>query len=95
MTRKIFAAKLHDIKNGLLGVKNNPEIQNRMSVYGYTPERLQQERQAVNEVENLYSKQLSGKGAAQQATVKRDKVFQPVQRFSGYCGLCCTKNRNC
>ncbi|MDR1896298.1 MAG: hypothetical protein LBR10_05865 [Prevotellaceae bacterium] len=85
MTRKTFVAKLHNIENGILGVKNNPEIQAKLSVFGYTPERLQQEQQAVNEVKNPYSKQLSGKDAAQQATVERDKAFDEIcNRYSDF-----------
>jgi hypothetical protein len=40
MTGKTLAAKLHNIENGILGVKNNPEIQDKLSVYGYKPEGL-------------------------------------------------------
>ncbi|MDR3236058.1 MAG: hypothetical protein LBT48_04940 [Prevotellaceae bacterium] len=35
-----FAARLHSMENGISGVQNNPEIQERMSQYGYTPERV-------------------------------------------------------
>jgi hypothetical protein len=35
-----LAAKLHNIENGISGVQNNPEIQERMSQYSYTPERV-------------------------------------------------------
>jgi hypothetical protein len=28
------------MENGISGVQNNPEIQERMSQYGYTPERV-------------------------------------------------------
>jgi hypothetical protein len=39
-TRRTLAAKLHSIENGISGVQNKPEIQERMSQYGYTPERV-------------------------------------------------------
>ncbi|MDR1897518.1 MAG: hypothetical protein LBR10_12085 [Prevotellaceae bacterium] len=85
MTNKTFAAKLHNIENGLLGVKNNSEIQAKLSVFGYTPERMEQGEQAVNEVKNPYSKQLSEKGAAQQDTVERDKAFDEIcNRYSDF-----------
>jgi hypothetical protein len=35
-----YAAKLHNMENGISGVQNNPEIRERMSHYGYTPERV-------------------------------------------------------
>jgi hypothetical protein len=35
-----FAAKLHRMENGIWGVQNNPEVQERMTQYGYTPERV-------------------------------------------------------
>jgi hypothetical protein len=35
-----FAARLHNMENGISGVQNNPEIQERMTQYGYTPERV-------------------------------------------------------
>jgi hypothetical protein len=57
---------------------DTPEALTKMSLFGYTAERLQQEQQAVKEVENLYSKQLSEKGAAQQATVERDKALDEI-----------------
>jgi hypothetical protein len=37
MTGKTIAAKLRNIKNRILVVKNNPEIQEKLSVYGYKP----------------------------------------------------------
>jgi hypothetical protein len=35
-----FAARLHNMENGISGVQNNPEIQGLMSQDGYTPERV-------------------------------------------------------
>jgi hypothetical protein len=35
-----YAAKLHRMENGISGVQNSAEIQEMMSRYGYTPERV-------------------------------------------------------
>jgi glycyl-tRNA synthetase alpha subunit len=55
-----------------------PDALEIIAMYGYTIERLQQELQDVEEVENLHIKQLSGKSAAQQATQKRNEVFDEL-----------------
>jgi hypothetical protein len=55
-----------------------PDALEIIAVYGYTIERLQQELQDVEEVENLHIKQLSGKSVAQQATQKRDEAFDEL-----------------
>jgi hypothetical protein len=59
----------------------SPEALAVMGAYGYTPQRLQEELQAVDEVENRHSKQLSEKGAAQQATLERDKAFDALSNW--------------
>jgi hypothetical protein len=59
----------------------SPDAIATMGAYGYTAERLQQELQAVNEVENLHSKQLREKSAAQQATLERDKAFDKLSNW--------------
>jgi hypothetical protein len=59
----------------------SPEALATMSLYGYTPQRLQEELQAVDEVENRHSKQLSEKSAAQQATLERDKAFDALSNW--------------
>jgi hypothetical protein len=74
-TKRTFAAKLHSIENGIAGVQNNPEIQELMALYGYTPERLLEEQQQVEEVAQLHSKQLEEAGGAQQSTQERDRAF--------------------
>jgi hypothetical protein len=40
MNGKIIATKLHQMRTGILGVQNNPEIQAKMIPFGYTPERM-------------------------------------------------------
>jgi hypothetical protein len=49
-----------------------------MLKYGYTAERLQQERKNVEEIFALYSKRLNESGAAQQSTVDRDKLLDEL-----------------
>jgi hypothetical protein len=60
---------------------NNPEALAVLANFGYSVERLNNERQMVDEVENLHSKQLSEKGGAQQSTVERDKAFDELYKW--------------
>jgi N-acetyl-anhydromuramyl-L-alanine amidase AmpD len=48
-----LAAKLHNMENGISGVQNNPEIQERMSQYGYTPERVAEGLAKLADVKRL------------------------------------------
>jgi hypothetical protein len=59
----------------LLELPTTLEIINK---FGYTAEQLQKELDAVEQVEDLHVKQLSGKSAAQQATQKRDEAFDEL-----------------
>ncbi|MDR1895230.1 MAG: hypothetical protein LBR10_00375 [Prevotellaceae bacterium] len=61
----------------------SPESLSVIAGFGYSVERLQQESQAVDEVENLHIKQLSEKSAAQQATLERDKAFDELCKWYG------------
>jgi hypothetical protein len=70
MTDKTFAAKLHNIENAILGVKNNPEIQAKLSVYGYTPERMTQGQQLLASATSRMTTQVNG-CAVQKAAVAR------------------------
>ncbi|MDR0605113.1 MAG: hypothetical protein LBG80_12495 [Bacteroidales bacterium] len=60
---------------------NNTEALNVMSKYGYTSEKLEKEFQEVTEVEQLHSKKLSEKGAAQQSTIERDEAFDTLYKW--------------
>jgi NADH/NAD ratio-sensing transcriptional regulator Rex len=62
---------------------NNPDALAVMAGFGYSVERLEKELQAVNEVENLHSKQLSEKSGAQQATIERDEAFDELCKWYG------------
>jgi hypothetical protein len=57
---------------------NTPDLLTVMAGFGYDPRRLQEELQAVEEVEKLHSKQLSEKSGAQQSTKERDKAFDDL-----------------
>ncbi|MDR3252286.1 MAG: hypothetical protein LBT35_01795, partial [Tannerella sp.] len=50
---RTLAARLHDIENGISGVQNNPEIQERMTQYGYTPERVAEGQVKLANVKRL------------------------------------------
>ncbi|MDR1595097.1 MAG: hypothetical protein LBS43_11545 [Prevotellaceae bacterium] len=64
---------------------NSPDALTVIAQFGYSAEKLNDELQAVNEVENLHSKRLSEKGEAQQSTIERDKAFDELcQWFSKF-----------
>jgi hypothetical protein len=56
----------------------SPEALSALSVFGIREDRLRREQEAVNEVENLHSRQLVEKGEAQQSTKDRDKLFDEL-----------------
>ncbi|MDR2027463.1 MAG: hypothetical protein LBQ01_07890 [Prevotellaceae bacterium] len=58
MTGKVIAAKLHRIENGIRGAQNNPEVQERLNVYGYTPEHISKGKQLLDNVIGLTSTQV-------------------------------------
>jgi hypothetical protein len=60
---------------------NSPEALTVLAQFGYSAEKLNNELAAVNEVENLHSKQLSEKGEAQQSTLERDKAFDELCKW--------------
>jgi hypothetical protein len=60
---------------------NNSEVLAVLANFGYTVEKLNSELAAVNEVENLHSKQLGEKGEAQQSTLERDKAFDELCKW--------------
>jgi hypothetical protein len=55
-----------------------PEALRVMVNYGYSLEKLTAERDAVEQVADLYSKWLTEKGEAQQGTVERDKAIDDL-----------------
>jgi hypothetical protein len=53
MNGKIIATKLHQMRAGILGVQNNPEIQAKMAPFGYTPERMNEGKSLLDKVTQL------------------------------------------
>ncbi|MDR1896303.1 MAG: hypothetical protein LBR10_05890 [Prevotellaceae bacterium] len=76
MTRKTFVAKLHNIENGILGVKNNPEIQNKMSVFGYTPERMAQGQQLRAAAISRTTTQVNGRAVRKAAVARSEGIVK-------------------
>jgi hemoglobin-like flavoprotein len=58
MNGKIIAEKLLRIKNFILGIEKNPEIQEKLSVYGSVSERLKEGKRLCEKVTNLMTTQV-------------------------------------
>ena len=58
MNGKFIATKLHNIENGILGVEKNPEIQEMLTPFGYTPERMEEGKGLLNKVTYLMTTQV-------------------------------------
>jgi hypothetical protein len=58
MNGKIIAGKLLSIEESLKGVRNNPEIAEKMSAFSYTPERLNEGEQLLEKVTRLMTAQV-------------------------------------
>jgi hypothetical protein len=80
---KSLSGWLRDSRILYTNLLNSPEALSVMAGFGYSAERLYAELQAVNEVENLHSRQLSEKSAAQQATLERDRAFDELSKWYG------------
>jgi hypothetical protein len=52
-----LASRLHEIEVGIAGVRNNPEIQELMVPYGYTPERIAEGSTMLLNVRQLEARQ--------------------------------------
>jgi hypothetical protein len=76
--RKSFSGWLMDTIIFYTNLLDTPVALERMSRFGYTVERLQEEFAAVKELEILHSRKLTEKGEAQQSTVERDKVLDEL-----------------
>ncbi|MDR3246732.1 MAG: hypothetical protein LBT50_09910, partial [Prevotellaceae bacterium] len=62
-----FAAKLYNIEKGLSGTQNSAEIQERMTQYGYAPERVAAgvaKLAAVKRLAALHAEEYSGQYVA-------------------------------
>ncbi|MDR2470455.1 MAG: hypothetical protein LBD27_08300 [Tannerella sp.] len=69
-----IASKLHRMEDGILGVKNNPEIQGRMNRYGYTPDRIAEGEALLNEAKELVADHAGKYGHKYVATDELDKT---------------------
>ncbi|MDR1339638.1 MAG: hypothetical protein LBK58_06265 [Prevotellaceae bacterium] len=58
MNGKIIAAKLLKIKEGISGVENNLEIQEKLNTFGYTHERINEGRMLLDRVTGLMTAQV-------------------------------------
>jgi hypothetical protein len=67
--------KIQTIEDGILGVQNNPEIQTRMSVYGYTPERITEGKNLLDAVKSRKALQVAEYGNQYIATSELGKLF--------------------
>jgi hypothetical protein len=74
MNGKIIATKLHKIENGILGVQNNPEIQEKLNVFGYTSERIGEGKALLDKVNGLMTTQIEGYSDQFIATDKVEKL---------------------
>jgi hypothetical protein len=74
-TKRDIATKLHNIENGILGVSNSPEIQLRMTPFGYTPERIEQGFTLLNKAKRMTATQVGNYGDQYSATDKVDKLL--------------------
>jgi hypothetical protein len=74
MNGKVIAAKLHSVENGILGVEKNPEIQEILTTFGYTPERMKEGKGLLNKVQQLTSSQVEDYGEQFVATSEQEKL---------------------
>jgi hypothetical protein len=78
---KSLSGWLRDARIFYTNLLNSPDALTVIAGFGYSVERLERELQAVNEVENLHSKQLGEKSGAQQATLERDQAFDELCKW--------------
>jgi hypothetical protein len=78
MNGKIIATKLHSIENGILGALGNPEIQDRLSEYGYTPERIEEGRALLDAATSLMAAQVEEYGDQYSATGELGKRWRAI-----------------
>jgi hypothetical protein len=82
MSKVNIAAKLHSIENGLLGASNSPEIQEKMTLFGYTPDKIAQGFILLNEAKRLTALQVGNYGDKYSATDEVDRIWD--NKYSGY-----------
>ena len=73
MSKESIAVKLHSIENGILGASNSPEIQAKITPFGYTPEKIEQGVALLNKAKHLTSAQVGNYGDQYSATDEVDR----------------------
>jgi hypothetical protein len=80
--KKSLAAKLHSIENGISGVQNNPDIQEKMTQYGYRPERVAEGQVKLDNVKQLTAFNVEEYSNQYVATGKQKRSWSDV--YGGY-----------
>jgi hypothetical protein len=81
-TKRDIATKLHNIENGILGVSNSPEIQEKLILFGYTPEKIAQGIDLLNKAKHFTALQVGNYGDQYSATDEVDKVW--AEKYAMY-----------
>jgi hypothetical protein len=82
MNGKFIATKLHSIENGILGVEKNPEIQEKLIPFGYTPERMGEGKGLLNKVTRLMTTQVEER--SDQLIATDELVKSRITAYSDY-----------
>jgi hypothetical protein len=82
MVKKNIATKLHQIENGIAGVSNSPEIQAKMTAFGYTPEKIEQGKALLENAQRMTAVQVGGYSNQYAATDELDKEW--IGTYSKY-----------
>jgi hypothetical protein len=82
MDGKIIATKLHSIENGILGVQKNPEIQGKLTPFGYTPERMEEGTALLSKATSLMTAQVEEYSDQYIATGELGKLWKTA--YSDY-----------
>ena len=75
MSKESIAVKLHSIENGILGASNSLEIQEKLTPFGYTPEKIEQGVILLNNAKRLTALQVGNYGDQYSATDEVDRVW--------------------
>jgi hypothetical protein len=81
-TKRDIATKLHNIENGILGVSNSPEIQTKMTAFGYTPEKIAQGQSLLDKAKRLTTAQVGNYGDQYAASDEVDRLWSEKYAIS-------------
>jgi hypothetical protein len=76
MDGKIIATKLHNIENAISGALDSPEIQTKLSAFGYTSERIVKGKQLLDKALSLMTTNVKKYGSQYGATDEQDKFLE-------------------